>query len=762
VATVARRRLTVTGIVQGVGFRPFVYALATRLGLCGFVGNDSTGVFIEVEGERATLDAFGAALRAEVPPLAHIHAVEHRDLAPRGDHIFTIVQSEARPAARTFISPDLSICDDCLRELFDSSDRRYRYPFITCTNCGPRFTIIRDIPYDRPFTTMAGFPLCAACRAEYENPADRRYHAQPIACPECGPRVWLTRPGEAAPLAEGETAIVGARHALSAGTIVAIKGLGGFHLACEATDGDAVELLRTRKGRGAKPFAVMVRNLAAARRLAWIDDAEAERLSCRERPIVLLRKRADSPLADGVAPGNDAVGIMLPYTPLHYLIVGDRPLVMTSGNIAGEPIAIDNGAALTQLGGVADVFLLHDRPIHVPCDDSVLRVFRGHDLPVRRSRGYAPFPIQLPVAVQPTLAAGGELKCTLCLAVDGQAVLSQHIGDMENLETLEAFSRAAAHLQLLFRVEPQRMVCDLHPGYLSTRWAERLAAARAIPLLRVQHHHAHVAAVLAEHGYASSMPVLGVGFDGTGYGPDGAIWGGEFLVADYHGYHRAAHLAYVPLPGGDAAIERPYRVALAHLQAAGLAWDEQLAPVAACGERERRILAQQCAKSINSVPTSSMGRLFDAVASLLGVRQRVSYEGQAAIELQALASIESSSPYHFAVREPEEPEAALVADPAPVLAAIVQDLRRGVPVSFIAGWFHLAVADLTLAVACRLREEHGLHTLALSGGVFQNALLLAQVVDSARSRGFTVLTHRLVPPNDGGLALGQAAIGGHQ
>jgi hydrogenase maturation protein HypF len=759
-----RARFTVTGVVQGVGFRPFVYGLAARLGLAGFVGNDSAGVFIEAEGEDTALERFGAALKAEPPPLAHIETITVAPLPPQGATEFIIVASTAQVGAATLVSPDLCTCDDCLHELLDPQDRRYRYPFTNCTNCGPRFTITRDIPYDRPLTTMAPFVMCPACQREYDDPLNRRFHAQPNACSTCGPQLtWRGQDG-----AEGEAALQAARAALASGQIVAVKGLGGFHLACDATSSVAVATLRKRKGRVDKPFAVMATDLAAVECAARLDNAGRLLLTSRERPIVLLPKRDGSPLAELVAPGNQSIGMMLPYTPLHALLLqrAELPemfpslLVMTSGNYSNEPIVTSNEEALAQLSDLADGFLLHDREIYVPCDDSVVRVFDGEELPIRRSRGYAPFPVTLPFDSEPILAVGGELKATFCLTRGHHAFMSQHIGDMENLETLHTFEHAVAHMERLFRIEPQRIACDLHPGYLSTRWAQEHAGGR--PVVPVQHHHAHIAAVMAEHGLDGAERVIGFAFDGTGYGTDGAIWGGEVLIADYRSFTRAGHLAYVPLPGGDAAIKRPYRIALAHLHTAGMAWDDALPPVVACPEVERKILLRQLETGLNAVPTSSMGRLFDAVAALIGLRQTVTYEGQAAIELEAQAQAapeEEKARYRFGL---DEEKGTLRFDSGPLIRAIGEDVKVGAPAAVIALRFHRAVAELILDVSLALRARHGHNTVVLSGGVLQNVLLLRLAVDRLQQAQFDVRRHRRVPPNDGGLALGQAAVAQHQ
>ncbi|WP_206156823.1 carbamoyltransferase HypF [Candidatus Roseilinea sp. NK_OTU-006] len=755
----ARWRLIVRGIVQGVGFRPFVFGLARRLALAGHVGNDSGGVFIEVEGAPSALAAFLRELRANPPPLAMMDSIEVEAVPVRGESAFVIVESEARAEANTSISPDVCVCDDCLRELFDPADRRYRYPFINCTHCGPRFTIIQDIPYDRPLTTMSAFPMCPVCAREYHDPTDRRFHAQPVACPTCGPRVWFEAPGQ--PTLHDDDAIRAAQAALRDGWIVAVKGIGGFHLACDATNDAALCALRRRKGRGDKPFAVMVRDLAAARALAEMDDDQIALLTSKARPIVLLRRRPDAPLSELVAPGNAYVGLMLPYSPLHYLLLDDltQPLVMTSGNLSDEPICKDNDEALRRLASLADGFLLHNRDIHMWCDDSVMRAFAGRTLPVRRSRGYAPFPIRLAQSVPALIAVGGELKATFCVARDRQAYLSQHIGDMENLETLQAFERALAHFVKLFRITPERVACDLHPGYLSTQWAERFAAEHNLPLVKVQHHHAHIAACLAEHGFAPDVDVIGVSFDGTGYGSDRAIWGGEVLVANCRTFTRVAQLKYVPLPGGDASIKRPYRAALAHLWVAGIPWDDDLPCVSACPPQERRALRQQLERGFNCPPTSSMGRLFDAVAALVGVRQTVTYEAQAAIELEALCDDAEQERYEW-VTAPAADGGALLLDPAPMLRRMVDDLRAGVARQVIAARLHNTIAELIAQVSDHVRRQTGLNVVALSGGVFQNVQLLRRTLPRLRAAGFEVLMHHVVPPNDGGLALGQAAVGG--
>ena len=727
-----------TGIVQGVGFRPFVYSLAARHSLTGTVGNTSSGVIIEIQGVGEAARAFIDELRNSPPPLAVIDSIAIQDIDAKSDSGFVIVDSRAQPLASTPISPDIAVCAGCLREMFDPADRRYRYPFINCTNCGPRFTIIQDIPYDRPLTTMRAFPMCFECEAEYHDPGNRRFHAQPNACPVCGPQVSFGT------LAR-DAAILAAIEALRDGRIVAIKGIGGFHLACDATNDLAVRTLRDRKGRGAKPFAMMARDLERVRRYAHVSDDEAQLLTAKERPIVLLRTRDNPEISAAVAPGNKYLGFLLPYTPLHHLLLGERPLVMTSGNFSDEPIVKDNDEALSRLATLADAFLFHNRDIHVVCDDSVTRVFETRELPIRRSRGYSPMPVKLTHSGPTVLAVGGELKSTFCLTRDDNAYLSQHIGDMENLETLAAFEHAFAHFRALFRAEPERVICDLHPNYLSSRWAAEYAAKKQLPLIRVQHHHAHLASVMAEHGRDGR--VIGVIFDGTGYGTDGAIWGGEILCGGFDGFDRPMHLKYVPLPGGDASIKRPLRMALAHLWAAGIEWAPTLSPV------ELRILRRQLETGMNCVPTSSMGRLFDAFAALIGVRETVSYEAQAAIEMEAMCEgVTVDRGYRFSIEDG-------VFDPAPLFKAALEDLRRNVQRAEIAASFHHAVADLVLHCCETARERSGINTVGLSGGVFQNTTLLKLVTEALARQEFEILTHRKVPPNDGGLALGQAAIG---
>jgi hydrogenase maturation protein HypF len=768
-----RQHFIVTGVVQGVGFRPFVHRIASELGLAGFVGNDSEAVFLEVQGERARVDEFGRRLRSQAPPLARIGNVTVRELAADTTcgREFRIVASRAiTHTLKTPIPPDIAVCDDCVAELFDPHDRRYRHPFVTCTNCGPRFTIIRELPYDRPATTMSAFVMCERCAAEYHDPANRRFHAQPIACPDCGPSLWFrSGAGPAARIDGSDAALAATQRALAAGAVVAIKGIGGYHLACAVDDNAAVGALRARKARGAKPFAMLVRDLDVARRYAHVDATEAAVLSSPARPIVLLRRLSrnnTAPIADAVAPGSPLLGLMLPYSPVHHLLLAPVPgaaervpdaLVLTSANRSDEPICFTDDDAAERLSVLCDAVLEHNRPIHVPCDDSVVRVIDNGELPIRRSRGYAPLPVDLRFegrTAPGVLAVGGELKNTFCLTDGSRAYLSGHIGDMGTWETLRAFERAVDQLSEI-RGKPARMAADLHPGYHTRGWAERHAGDR--PLDLVQHHHAHVVSLLAEHGRIGE-PIVGVSFDGTGYGTDRTIWGGEILAlgTDSHRFVRVGHLLPVPLPGGDAAVRYPWRMALSQLWMAGIDWTPDLAPVAAATEDELRLIRSQLETGAGCVPCSSMGRLFDAVASLLGVRHRIDYEGQAAIELEALAESALDHPGGRAPSLPLTVRAGGVIDAATMVQTLVAALYAGTQPAPLAAAFHEAVADAVAKVVSRVAGE--VRLVGLTGGVFQNVLLLRACRKRLRLAGFEVLTHHTVPPNDGGLALGQAAI----
>ncbi|MBK1700758.1 carbamoyltransferase HypF [Thiococcus pfennigii] len=761
------------GLVQGVGFRPTVWRLAEACGLTGEVRNDGEGVLIRVWGDALARERFCTELRAQCPPLARLDALERTALAeaaPPGP--FRIVASGGG-AVRTGVVPDAATCPACRRELFDPTDRRWRYPFINCTHCGPRLSILERIPYDRANTSMAAFAMCPACAAEYADPADRRFHAQPNACGDCGPQVWLEDADgqRVVPAAFGAIdTIEAASRLLARGAIVALKGIGGFHLACDAEDRDAVARLRRRKGRYAKPFALMARDLTVIRRYAEVQDVEAELLASPAAPIVLLRAGGPQAVAGAVAPGQDTLGFMLPYSPLHHLLLADweRPLVMTSGNRAEEPQCIANDEATERLAGLADYRLLHDRAIVNRVDDSLVRVLDGAPQPLRRARGYAPAPLPLPeglAAAPPLLALGGELKVTLCLAQDGQAVLSQHLGDLEEARTAREYGRTIDLYRALYRHEPTALAVDAHPGYRSTLIGRAWAARAGLPVLTVQHHHAHIASVLADNGWPlAGGRVLGIALDGLGYGPDGSLWGGELLVADYLGFERVAWLAPVALPGGERAVREPWRNTYAQLRA-HLGWDQvrathpDLELVRWLSAQPLAVCDRMIERGLNAPPTSSCGRLFDAVAGAVGLcREGIGYEGQAAIELEVLAgrAVAGEPGYDFALVEDER--GRLVMDPAPMWQALLADLAAAVTPPVIAARFHRGLAETIVAAATRLASRHGLAAAALSGGVFQNRRLLEAVAAGLREAGLRVLVHRQVPANDGGLSLGQAAV----
>ena len=747
-----RRHITVEGVVQGVGFRPFVYGLAKQNGLAGFVLNDTTGVTIELEGEPPALESFLTYLREQPPPLARIENVDCRDIPPKGEADFNIVRSHGEEERSVLISPDTPTCGDCLAELFAPDDRRYRYPFINCTNCGPRFTIIKDVPYDRERTTMERFKMCADCSREYHDPRNRRFHAEPNACPQCGPRVRLLD-GRGRQTSDGD-AIAQAAKLLRQGIVLAVKGLGGYHLACNALDHDTVRRLRARKHREDKPFAVMAANLKAVNQLCYLTDEEERLLCSYGRPIVLLRKRENIRIAEAVAPAHRYLGLMLPYTPLHHLLLADAgvPLVMTSGNLSEEPIAYIDDDALSRLGEIAEYFLVHDREIHMRCDDSVARAIGKQELLIRRSRGYAPQPISVSVPfVRPVLACGAHLKSTFCLGKERHAFISHHIGDLENYETWDSFVKGIEHFKNLFAIEPAVIAYDLHPEYLSTKYA---AGVSGLTKIGVQHHHAHVASCMAEHGLEG--PVIGVGFDGLGYGGDGTIWGGEFLVAKLSGYERRAHLRYVPLVGGDRAIREPWRMAVSYLRDAlgkdpfslGLpGWD-------VISEKKIEIVTSMMQRRLNTVQTSSCGRLFDAVASILGLRHEANYEGQAAIELEmaALEGISESYPFEIGADSPWE------IDMRPAIEHLVREVKMGSPIGSMAAKFHNTLVAAIVEICRRLRDTDGLNIVCLTGGTFQNVYLLERVVPALRNSGFEVYLNRKVPTNDGGIAFGQATV----
>jgi hydrogenase maturation protein HypF len=753
-----RRAIAVRGTVQGVGFRPFVYGLASKLALGGFVKNQTSGVWIEVEGDQASLDQFLSLLRTKHPPLARIDEISWQPQPPRGDRRFSIEHSRPDPGGAVVICPDVATCEDCLAELNDPTDRRYQYPFLNCTNCGPRLTIVQGAPYDRVRTTMSAFPMCDACRAEYEDPADRRFHAQPVACPACGPRLSLLD-GAGKPAGDGDP-LRRFVEALKARKIGAMKGLGGYHLVCDARDASLVAELRRRKERDERPFAIMVGDVESAAKLCEISNAERELLLSSRRPIVLLRKQVGCIVAEEVAPGNPFLGVMLPYTPLHHLllaVVYDIPLVMTSGNRSDEPIAYQDDDALERLGGIADLLLTHNRPIHVRCDDSVTRIIDGRESLVRRSRGYAPEPIRLPFRCpEPILAVGGQLKGTFAFGRDSQAFLSHHMGDLDHYEAYRAFQRDIELYQDLFAVKPKWLVHDLHPDYASTRYALARQKSDGLECIAVQHHHAHMAGCMAENGLDEST--IGVSFDGTGYGTDGAIWGGEFLAGAYSQFRRAAHLRYVGMPGGDQAIREPWRMALAYLLEAGCSpalLEARVPPDA------MRTILKMLERKLNTPQTSSAGRLFDAVASLAGVRDRVSFEGQAAMELEWLATNHPlNGSYPFELIETGEPlkDSPIVIDTRRLIREVTRDVHRGVEPAAIARRFHSTIVDMIVRVCARIREYAGLEAVVLSGGTFMNALLTSEASRRLESDGFRAYRHRLVPPNDGGLSLGQLVV----
>jgi hydrogenase maturation protein HypF len=750
--------------VQGVGFRPFVYRLAGRFHLNGWVLNSTEGVVIEVEGEAGAVTQFVDAISLEAPERAIVECVAVVDLPPVGYPSFVIESSLEEDGRFALVSPDIAVCPDCLRELRDPADRRHRYPFINCTNCGPRFTVVTSVPYDRPNTTMACFPMCPDCGREYGDPTSRRFHAQPNACPVCGPHVWLTSGTEPGRLASGNDAVARARALLREGAIVAIKGLGGFHLACDARNDGAVAELRRRKRRTDKPFAVMLSDAEAVEMHCRLSKGDRNLLESPQRPIVLLRRKLESDISHMVAPGNRELGVILPYTPLHHLLLehadsGDpaRPpaLVMTSGNLSEEPLAAGNRESLERLHSLADAFLLHNRDIGIRCDDSVTRLSRDREMVIRRARGYAPFPVRLGFELRELLACGAQLKSSFCITRGSYAFLSQHIGDLENAETLRSYTESVDHFRRLFRLNIAGVAHDMHPDYLSTMYALDLAReAGGLPLLPVQHHHAHIAACMAENGI--DEPVLGVAFDGTGYGDDGNIWGGEFLLCDYSGYRRLAHLRYLPMPGGEAAVKYPCRMAASYLlDCLGAdAMEEPLPPVLEMNPLERAVLRRQIERRINSPLTSSAGRLFDTVSSLLGLRQVVSYEGQAAIELEMIADESEMSAYSWTLISGDPS----TIDLRPTVRQIVAECRRGVPVGVISARFHNTVAEMVAGTCDLLREQNGVNLVALSGGVFQNLFLLDRSCRTLEARGFTVLTHHRIPANDGGIALGQAVI----
>jgi hydrogenase maturation protein HypF len=748
--------ISVKGVVQGVGFRPFIYQLATKHNLKGWVCNTSEDVRIEVEGEAKDIEQFLLGLREQAPPLSHIEDITITHGSPANYERFEIRHSIAEDGKYQLVSPDIATCPDCLQEILNPEDRRHRYPFTNCTNCGPRFTIIADIPYDRPNTTMHRFKMCPECQREYDDPLNRRFHAQPNACPVCGPQLELV--DERGISVTCDDIIGKTSQLLREGKIIAVKGLGGFLLACDATSQEAVNRLRQRKNRPAKPLAIMVSSIDEVGKHCYVNNEEAKLLTSPGSPIVLMKWKTDSTVSTAVAPGLNYLGVMLPYTPLHHILLRetDLPLVMTSGNLSEEPIAKDNEEALRRLGGIADYFLMHNRDIYARYDDSVTMVERGVPQLIRRARGYAPYPIHLTYKSQQILGCGAEEKNTFCLTRDNFAFLSQHIGDMENLETMEHLVNTIDLYKKLFRIEPEIIAHDLHPEYLTTKYAKELVAkADNIKLIPVQHHHAHIVSCMVDNGLEES--VIGVSFDGTGYGSDGNIWGGEFLVADYRQCARVGHLEYLPLPGGALAIKKPYRTAIGYLTSLGVDSDQWLPFLKQVDDVELNIIRSQLEKNINSPLTSSCGRLFDAVSALIGVRSITEYEAQAAIDLEMLAYDEASETGSYPFSAIEQDNMSLIKLQG-LFAAIVDDLHSKTPEAKIAARFHNTVAQMIDELSKAISAKTGITRVALSGGVFQNRLLLRKTVSQLESDGFEVFTHRQVPCNDGGISLGQVVI----
>jgi hydrogenase maturation protein HypF len=751
--SLAAKQIRVTGIVQGVGFRPYIYQLAGRHALCGQVANTSSGVHIHIEGTYADVSAFLASIAADAPPLAQITDIQSAEAAPEHFQTFEIITSQDDSGKSALISPDVAICSDCLAEMQSPRDRRFGYPFINCTNCGPRYTIIADIPYDRPQTSMKHFRMCARCQAEYDNPADRRFHAQPNACPDCGPQVKLLG-SDGQPISTQDP-IDHVVSLLKAGWIVAVKGLGGFHLAVDAENEKAVVRLRRRKHREEKPLALMAYDAERVRRLAHLDEEESTVLSSPQRPILLLSKRSNPPVAPSVAPNNRYFGVMLPYAPLHYLLLENAfyALVMTSANLSEEPIAIANDEATRRLRGIADYFLVHNRDIYLRCDDSIVRKISGTTRFIRRSRGYVPTPVFLSHAPPPVLACGAELKNTVCLTKEDRAFVSQHIGDLENLATYDAFRQTIDHLQRILDVQPRVIACDLHPDYFSTRFAQQQ---NDLPVIQIQHHHAHIVSGMAENHLDDQ--VIGLAFDGTGYGPDGTIWGGEVLLAAKGGYERAAFLEPLPMPGSAAAIKAPWRMAISYLyRTFGDQYRRLEIPfMASVDPKQADILVAMMNQGLNAPLTSSLGRLFDSVAALIGLRHTVAFEGQAAMELEMIAEPEGNHCYDFGWEATDGLQISTTA----IIQGVVADLRRGCSAARISGRFHRTLVRLFTDLCVYLRRETALNQVVLSGGAFQNAILLQELSHALQQHDFAVYAHRLVPPNDGGIALGQAVAAG--
>lgn len=750
-----RAKLLIKGIVQGVGFRPFIYNLANTYNLNGWVLNSSEGVYIDIEGDDEDVRDFIENIRKKAPPLAVIDSIDILYLSPANYKSFIIKPSEEDPNKYIKISPDISICDDCLTELFNPNDRRYRYPFINCTNCGPRFTIIEGIPYDRKKTTMKSFKMCQLCQKEYDDPSNRRFHAQPNACPKCGPNVFLENIDERI---NCEDPIKKAIELLGQGKIIAVKGIGGFHLACDAQNDDVIDLLRKRKKRSLKPFAIMCRDIDKIKQFCIVNEYEEKLLQSVQRPIVLLKKRPESTISDLVAPNNNYFGVMLPYTPLHYLLLDSHflALVMTSANITEEPIVIDNDEAKERLAGLADYFLFHNRDIRMRCDDSIARVYEKQTLVIRRSRGYAPYPVDLDFTMKEILACGAELKNTFCLTRDNHAFISHHIGDLQNLIAYNYYLDSIEHYKMLFRIDPQILAYDLHPDYLSTKYAFSQVGKR---LIGVQHHHAHIASCMAENSL--NEKVIGVAMDGTGYGTDGNIWGCEFLLADYVGFKRYAHLKYLPMPGGDMAVKEPYRMALSYLHNAfdGELDDIDISFINRIDDKKISLIKKMIERNINAPLTSSCGRLFDAVSSLIGIRDIITYEAQSAIELEMVAESDIIDRYDYEITDQK---GCLIIDVKKMFCEITSDLKNGLSKGIISAKFHNTVIDFITNICKEIKTTEGINKVVLSGGVFQNQYLLANTIKSLENNRFKAYFHKKIPTNDGGISLGQCLIANAQ
>ena len=766
-----RMQISANGLVQGVGFRPYIYNLATKLSLSGFVQNNTSGIFIDIEGSNSSLNEFLTCLVNTPPPHAIIEDIQYTTLPPKGYKDFIIEESALKENNTTMICADISTCPDCLKELFDPMDLRYRYPFINCTNCGPRFTIVKDIPYDRINTTMSNFNMCHDCNSEYHDPRNRRFHAQPNACPVCGPQLMLlNNEGFAVQTQDPISTVCTLLHD---GKIVAVKGLGGYHIACDALNSKSVSLLRSRKYREDKPFAVMMENIETVNKFCFVNAKEETLLLSTQRPIVLLKKKSDCTIPHDIAPDNLYLGVMLPYTPLHHLIIRESrlPLIMTSGNVSDEPIAYKDSEALERLKGIADYFLVHDRDIFMRCDDSVVKMVDDKEMIIRRSRGYAPFPLRLQYTFsKPILACGAFLKNTFCLARGNHAFLSHHIGDLENTETMNSYETAIEHYKRLFSIEPEMIAYDLHPEYLSTKYA--LAQRDDMFKIGVQHHHAHIVSCMAENGIHHK--VIGVAFDGLGYGDDGNFWGGEFFIADLSGYQRAGHLDYVPMPGGEQAIKEPWRMAISYLYqiySSDISSIIMPFPPHFTGEPKTivdhpkiKVLLKMLSQRIHCPLTSSMGRLFDGVASLLDLQHFVNYEGQAAIKLESIADERETGHYPFGINTNAGAHCnrLIVIQWQPVIKHIIEDMQHGIASSIISARFHNSIVDMVYQVCIILRNSKGVNDVVLSGGVFQNNFLLSRLVKKLKLQGFTLYSHKKVPCNDGGLSLGQAVIAGER